>query len=115
VSHPPNRALLVAALGGLLGASSACTTSSGSLPAAVCTTGVSDSPAVTSTTVDATMTLATFTAECNQRGGQLETEPHCGGLNGCRGVSWDTGTATLTEHTCRGTNTCAGYSCIICN
>ena len=111
----PNRTLLAAALGGLLGALPACTVGDGGPPAAVCTSGVSSSPAVTSTAIVPDMTLDTFTDECDQAGGTLETQPHCGGENGCRGMSWDTATETVTEHTCRGTNTCAGYSCVICD
>jgi hypothetical protein len=81
-----------------------------------CEAGIdADAATVTSTTVDPTMTLTTFTDECNQRGGVLEVEPECGGHNSCRGISWDTGTETITEHTCKGMNTCAGYSCIICD
>jgi hypothetical protein len=70
---------------------------------------------ITSSTVVADMTLEKFTADCDALGGALEIHPHCGGFNSCKGMSYDTGTQTLTEHTCKGLNTCAGYSCIICN
>ena len=59
-----------------------------------------------------TLTLEQFTALCDSMNGIFEIQPHCGGSNACRGMSYDTGTQTLTEHTCRGTNTCAGYSCV---
>lgn len=79
-----------------------------------CEAGVSDAPEITSSTI-VSKTLEDFTADCNAAGGTVEIEPHCGGENSCRGMSYDTGTMTLTEHTCRGMNTCAGYSCIICD
>lgn len=59
------------------------------------------------------MTENQFKSECAAKGGRFELEPECGGHNSCKGMSYDVGTQTLTEHTCRGTNTCAGYSCII--
>jgi hypothetical protein len=77
--------------------------------------GSPDAAVVTSTTYVPSLTLADFTTECDQRGGTVEIEPHCGGSNSCRGMSYDTGTGELTEHTCKGMNTCAGYSCIICD
>jgi hypothetical protein len=67
---------------------------------------------ITSSTVDATMDLAKFTALCDARHGTVEIHPHCGGYNSCKGLSYDTSTHVLTEHTCKGLNTCAGYSCI---
>jgi hypothetical protein len=70
---------------------------------------------ITSSTVVADMTLEKFTADCDALGGTVEIHPHCGGSNSCKGMSYDTATQTLTEHTCKGLNTCAGYSCIICN
>jgi hypothetical protein len=30
-------------------------------------------------------------------------------------MSYDTETQTLLQHTCRATNTCAGFSCVICD
>ncbi len=68
---------------------------------------------VTKSVVDATMTLEIFTKMCEARGGKLELHSHCGGNNTCKGFSYDTGTQTLTEHSCKGWNTCAGYSCVI--
>jgi hypothetical protein len=83
--------------------------------ASIACTVHADPAAVTSSTQDPNMSLATFSAECAARGGVVEVEPHCGGLNSCRGVSWDTITHVVSEHTCKGMNTCAGYSCIICS
>jgi hypothetical protein len=60
------------------------------------------------------MTLEKFTADCDALGGTLELHSHCGGANSCMGMSYDTGTLTFTEHTCKGLNTCAGYSCVVC-
>lgn len=59
------------------------------------------------------MTLEKMTADCDARGGTVETYAHCGGLNSCRGMSYDETTQVLTEHTCRGLNTCAGYGCVV--
>jgi hypothetical protein len=69
---------------------------------------------VTSSEVVTDMTLTLFTTQCDARGGVVEIHPHCGGANSCKGMSYDTGTLVLTEHSCRGMNACAGYSCIIC-
>ena len=137
-----SQALLSAALGGLLSvacmATVACSTgSSGSgassdtvsgadgstgvttngdtpIPDTTCDGGVSPNPTITSTTVGA-VTLAQFTAQCDAKHGIFETQPHCGGSNSCRGMSYDSNTQTLTQHSCRATNTCAGYSCIVCD
>ena len=68
---------------------------------------------ITSSAVDPDMTLEKFTMLCNQRGGVVELLCHCGGANNCKGMSFDTTTMTLNEHTCKGMNTCAGYSCVI--
>ena len=59
------------------------------------------------------MTLERFTALCEERGGVVETHPHCGGANTCKGMSYDVTIKELTEHTCRGLNTCTGYSCVV--
>jgi len=116
-SPKPSAALLSAALGALLLAAPACDgTSVNQVPSQPfeCASGVSPTPEVTSSKVQA-MTQAQFTSECEARNGVFEIEPHCGGLNHCRGLSYDTGIQVLTEHTCRATNTCAGFSCIVCN
>jgi len=112
-------ALLAAALSGLLWMAPACQSSSNPsedtpIPATACDAGVSPSPKVTSSTV-VVLTEDAFKARCATRGGVMELQPHCGGSNECRGMSYDSETQTLTEHTCRGTNSCAGFSCVICS
>lgn len=79
-----------------------------------CDGGVSPNPTVTSKTVVGTLTLAQFTSQCTALNGVVEIQPHCGGSNNCRGMSYDSELGTMLQHTCRGTNTCAGFSCIIC-
>ena len=59
------------------------------------------------------LTLAEFTAMCDGLGGFIEIHPHCGGMNSCRGISYDSGIGVLTEHTCAGLNTCTGFSCVV--
>lgn len=68
---------------------------------------------ITSSKVVRGLTLDEFTQMCTAKGGKVEIEEECGGANSCKGMSYDTGTQVLTEHTCRVMNTCAGYSCII--
>lgn len=116
-----SQALLSAALGGLLCiASAGCTpvgagpTGDTPMPATECDGGVSPDPSVTSTT-SVVLTLDQFTSQCDAKNGVVEIQPHCGGSNACRGMSYDANTQTLTEHTCRSTNTCAGYSCVVCD
>jgi len=126
-----SRALLSAALGGLLCASvSTCTnkapeSTSDSGPdtpigldasaAPTCDSGIPDAAVVTSSTIVPSMTLDSFTSQCQALNGAVEIQPHCGGSNSCRGMSYDTETQTLLQHTCRATNTCAGFSCVICD
>jgi hypothetical protein len=122
-------ALLAAALGGLLCVTcAACGTSAGSpsdvavtqtngdtpIPSTACDGGVSPDPTVTARTTGA-LTQGQFAALCSAANGILETQPHCGGSNACRGMSYDSETQTLTEHTCRATNSCAGFSCVVCD
>jgi hypothetical protein len=71
-------------------------------------------PVITSSVVVTDMTLEKFTADCDVRHGVVEIPPHCGGFNTCMGMSYDSGTQTLTLHTCRGMNTCVGFSCVLC-
>jgi len=127
--HPASHALLSAALGGLLCvATSRCSANSAGsdsgassvngdtpIPAIACDAGVSPDPSVTSATIVANMTESEFMAQCDAVSGILEIQPHCGGSNSCRGMSYDLETQTLSEHTCRATNTCAGYSCVVCD
>ncbi|HEY4119230.1 MAG TPA: hypothetical protein VGM56_15290 [Byssovorax sp.] len=112
-----SKALLGAALTGLL-CIAACTTSGATgddpLPDTACPSGVSPDPAVTSSATQS-LTQQQFQTMCSARGGVFEIQPHCGGSNACRGFSYDSDTQTLTEHTCRATNQCSGYSCVICS
>ena len=120
--------MISAALGGLLClASSACSNSDSAssgaetangdtpIPSTACDGGVDHDPHVTSSTVVADLTLDAFTSQCDAKNGVVEIHPHCGGFNACRGMSYDSATEMLTEHTCRGTNTCAGFSCVVCD
>lgn len=70
-------------------------------------------PTITLSVVDKTMTLEEFTKRCDALGGKVEIHPHCGGVNSCKGMSYDTTTSVYTEHGCKGLNTCAGYSCVV--
>ena len=110
-----SQALLTAALGGLLCLVAACGDSVEAAGPDGCAEGVVDTPQITASEVVADLSLETFTAECNERKGTVEVHPHCGGVNGCRGISYDSDTDTRTEHSCRGANTCTGFSCIVCD
>lgn len=96
-----SRTLVAAALGGLLLAGPGC--------------GSSDAGGgvIASSTTDPSMTLDQFTKNCDARHGTVEIHSHCGGENSCKGMSYDTGNQVLTEHTCKGLNTCTGYSCVV--
>jgi hypothetical protein len=83
------------------------------IPATKCASGQVPNPAVTSTVVGA-VTQDAFAAQCAAQNGIFEIQPLCSGSNSCRGMSYDSGTQTLTEHSCQATNTCAGFSCVVC-
>ncbi|HYX32954.1 MAG TPA: hypothetical protein VE954_07550 [Oligoflexus sp.] len=68
--------------------------------------------AITSTTVDTTMTKATFSNLCETRGGVMQTHASCSGSNTCAGVSFHTSSGKLSEHTCKAANICGGMSCV---
>lgn len=55
---------------------------------------------------------AGFKALCDARGGTVEDIAHCGGLASARGFSYDITTQMLSEHTCKGANTCTGWNCV---
>jgi hypothetical protein len=59
------------------------------------------------------MTEEDFTAKCDARAGTVEVMPHCGGFATAKGFSYDYTTQKLSEHTCKGANTCAGWNCAI--
>ncbi len=54
--------------------------------------------------------LAGFKTLCATRGGYLQTHAWCAGANSCKGLSWSFG--VLTDHSCKGMNTCEGFSCV---
>lgn len=87
----------------------------GPMPDTACDAGVFVSPMVTSMSLFADMTEQQFTSMCDAQNGIVEVQPHCGGLNACRGFSYDNTTDILSVHTCRATNSCSGWSCVICN
>jgi hypothetical protein len=62
--------------------------------------------------IDAGLTAEEFQSLCDERGGTVEVLVHCGGLATAAGIAYDTETRTLTEHTCKGVNTCAGWNCV---
>jgi hypothetical protein len=68
---------------------------------------------ITSSTPVEDMTQADFQTQCAEQGGTFEIIPHCGGLNDCKGFSYDYTTGLLSEHTCKGAATCTGFNCIL--
>jgi hypothetical protein len=99
--------LLGAALAGLL-----CLASAGCSSDDEPGKGAAD-PEITSSEIVAAMTVEDFTARCDARGGTVEVMPHCGGFATAKGFSYDSTTQELSEHTCMGANTCAGWNCAI--
>jgi len=103
----PSPRLLQASLAGLL-----------CLAAAGCTTkqetaAPSGPGEITSSQIIADLSAADFQGRCDERGGTVEVIPHCGGINTCKGFSYDQTTSELSEHTCAGAATCAGWNCLI--
>jgi hypothetical protein len=70
-------------------------------------------PHITSSENVGVMTEEQFKALCDERGGTVEVMPHCGGFATAKGFSYDSTTSLLSEHTCHGANTCAGWNCAI--
>jgi hypothetical protein len=61
-------------------------------------------------------TFAELTKNCDQRGGYVQIHAACGGVGACSGFSfgdWGPDGATLTEHSCSGSNGCNGLSCVV--
>lgn len=54
-----------------------------------------------------------FKALCDERGGTVEVMAHCSGLATGPGFAYDIETRELTEHTCKGVNSCAGWNCLV--
>jgi hypothetical protein len=109
---PTDPRLVVAALAGLCLA--ACSKEDTEEPVVGCGAELQNGE-ITSSVTDTTVTEASFRAECDSRGGTLEIHPHCGGANACKGMSYDLDTHVWTEHTCKGLNTCRGFSCVVCD
>ena len=101
----PNPLLLSAAVAGLLCLATVSCTTEKEPPAGP---GVITS----SETVDP-FSVDDFTAKCDARGGMVEVIPECSGRASAKGFSYDVGTKQLSEHTCKGANTCAGWNCSI--
>ena len=91
--------LLAAALAGLLCLTPACGEAD-------------DGPKITSSTKVEPLDAAGFKALCDEAGGTVEELAHCGGLATAPGFAYDVGTQEISEHTCKGANTCAGWNCI---
>lgn len=72
-----------------------------------------DYPHITSSKDVGPMTVEQFTALCDERSGTVEVMPHCGGFATAKGFSYDSTTQLLSEHTCKGANTCAGWNCVV--
>jgi hypothetical protein len=53
-----------------------------------------------------------FVKMCDERGGFAQTNAHCAGSNLCKGLSYMEDGTTLFDHSCKGLNSCMGYSCI---
>lgn len=101
-----SQALVTAALIGLLGLA-ACEDTETSATNGILGNGI------TSSIVDSSITYEKFKVMCDDKNGKMEVHPHCGGANSCKGFSYDLATHVLTEHSCKGLNTCTGYSCIL--
>jgi hypothetical protein len=68
---------------------------------------------VTSSKIIHDLSLDDFTELCDQASGVVETHAHCGGFVTGKGFSYDSDIDVFTEHTCRGYNTCTGFSCVL--
>jgi hypothetical protein len=104
----PSEALLTAALSGLIaGTSMACGTE-----ATPESTTEKEGAKITSQVKVPDMTFAKFSADCDARGGLVQTHAVCAGNNSCKGVSFNKYDLILSEHTCKAQNTCGGMSCV---
>lgn len=110
-------------IGGNINASGGTAAGSGGISAVAGTGGatevagaggaVAEPPHITSSTAAGVLTADDFKALCDQHGGAVEVMPHCGGFATAKGISYDSGTQLLSEHTCMGANTCGGWNCIV--
>ncbi|MFT3925862.1 MAG: hypothetical protein QM778_25185 [Myxococcales bacterium] len=104
--------LLAAAIGGLL-CLTACGSDGSSGSADTGDSGEPEERVVTLERVDPDMTEQRFKDACDVAMGTMETHPHCGGMNSCRGFSYDRTTQVYSEHTCKQLNNCTGWSCVV--
>jgi hypothetical protein len=103
LTSTPSPPMVTAALAGLL-----------CLGVAACSSKPETGPGeITSSQSVASLTVAAFTAQCDARGGTVEVIAHCGGLNTCKGFSYDKTTELLSEHSCKGAATCGGWNCLV--
>ena len=68
---------------------------------------------VTSVQTIVDLDLAEFTQMCDEAAGVVEAHDSCAGAVSGPGFSYDIDTEQFTEHTCRGFNTCRGFSCVV--
>lgn len=72
-----------------------------------------DAVGVLSSQIIADVSLEDFTETCDEAAGVVETHDTCAGQVSGPGFSYDVDTDVYTEHTCRGFNTCVGFSCVV--
>lgn len=100
-SAAPSSQLLGAALAGLLVMSAAgCSAEPGS-------------DKITSSKHVENLDAQGFEKLCDARSGTVEAIAHCGGLASGPGFAYDLTTQELSEHTCKGGNTCGGWNCLV--
>lgn len=120
MSAPRFESFTRAAMLGLLAAAQAACVESGEDASGTGGSGNSDGAgaaggmaSVTSTEIVADLSLEDFTEMCEEAGGDIEIHPSCGGAVSGPGLSYDSDTDELTEHTCASINTCTGFSCVV--
>jgi protein-disulfide isomerase-like protein with CxxC motif len=74
--------------------------------------GASAEAEITSQTRVDNLDAAGFEALCAERHGTVEIMPHCGGFATAPGFAYDVTTQLLSEHSCKGANTCTGWNCV---
>jgi hypothetical protein len=87
--------------------------SDGSENASTASGSTGNTEGVTSRRTVPDLGLEEFTQMCDEADGVVEVHASCGGLVSGRGFSYDSDTDHLIEHTCRGFNTCKGFSCVL--
>lgn len=75
--------------------------------------GTGNVEGVTSVQTIVDLDLAEFTQMCDEAAGVVEAHDSCAGAVSGPGFSYDIDTEQFTEHTCRGFNTCRGFSCVV--